>query len=177
MLNLTEEDRANIKVVIDCIRDFEAGNDERYEEVESIIEEMINFSLDFKKYLRKMRLIMYIPMIVAKVMRCPEDTVKSALVKCNNEYDFVVECYKELRAYLIRGSKSGDYPDLEAAYLFSIYLNEIFNNIEVYIEQIESTMNAYLSDYSYTVGTKKEEEISENHKTMERLLEAIRVRQ
>lgn len=156
---LTEEEKLNVKEILDCIKKFENGDDSYYNDIITIIKGIKHFNIHAKSIYLKFSFIVYCTKIKSNMLDAmfskEEINEKTALFQaCYEDLENYNNANKKLTKYLALGHKTGNYPDLEAAYLLTIYLSNYLYNIQDYLKEIKLS-DKYTTEFLTYVPNQK----------------------
>ena len=170
---VNENEKELVAVVLDAINAFENGDDSRYDDIIDIIKGIKNSTRQMNYNLFIERIIISLSKRVSKLYGITPETEKM-YSQCDNYLDYYQECINILSEYLEVGKKTGNYPDLQAAYLLTLYVTFIIENITDYLDEIKQIEKSSLSSYSYSGNPNIDKTCEERKEKVEKLAYAIR---
>lgn len=172
MNNQTEEQQI-IAASVEKIRKYEAGDTSLEDEILSIIDEIWEFSKITNKVIRLYKKGIRDYKNSTKLLNI-ENIRVSELYKNIDEYlDYYKECAKKIKRYIKIGFKTGDFPDLEAAYLLIFSLADFQDNIGDSLDEISSIENYQRGIFSSVTNPNLKESCLERHERVRKLVEII----
>lgn len=136
---LSEEEEKEINSVLKIIHDFNNGEDELVDEVIEIFVEVKKYTKNaYLNYLKFLFLEKFLDMQITFINNQIKTNEDYALVfsYCKDDLKFYFKTVKNLKIYIKKWQKSGDVDNLDVAFLVSIYLSDILENISEYFDEI-----------------------------------------
>ena len=146
---LGEDERKQVEFILECIKAFEDGDDDYYDAIITIIKGIKHFYHKTNYIVAKEKLVIAYSRLATKIIIRKSDILNNLHSGCDDYLDYYKECANVLSEYLRVGAKTGDYPDLEAAYLLTIHLSGIQDNINDYLREIRNIIKSYICGYEY----------------------------
>ena len=172
MNNQTEEQQI-IAASIEKIRKYEAGDNSLEDEILSIIGEIWDFSKITNRVIRLYKKGIRDYKKSTKLLNV-ENICVSELYKNVDEYlEYYKECAKKIKRYIKIGFKTGEFPDLEAAYLLTFSLKDFQDNINDCLDEISSIENYQWGIFSSVTDSNLKENCIERHERVRKLVEII----
>ncbi len=138
---LTEEEKQAMDSVIDAIRKYEAGDTSYEQDMLDVISGIWNYVKYSKIIKRRYRWIITFYKTISKILKSNEESILEDYKSIDEYYSFYCSSVDTLKQYLEIGFKTDEYPDLEAAYLLTIYLSNLEHNMNDYLNEISSIEN------------------------------------
>ena len=172
MNNQTEEQQI-IAASIEKIRKYEAGDNSLEDEILSIIGEIWDFSKITNRVIRLYKKGIRDYKKSTKLLNV-ENICVSELYKNIDEYlEYYKECAKKIKRFIKIGFKTGEFPDLEAAYLLTFSLKDFQDNINDCLDEISSIENYQRVIFSSVTDSNLKENCIERHERVRKLVEII----
>lgn len=146
---LTKEQQEEVARKIECIRAYEAGDETLVDAVIDIIIEIDDYTHYAKKEVRVHKRYLFYYKAAAFFMPGNFDE-KKLLQSVDSTLALYFECIDILKKYIKVGNATDNFPDLEAAYLLTIYLSALLLNVADYFEEINTMKNAEAFGYAYS---------------------------
>lgn len=146
------EIQKEIQKILYYIEEFENGNDDYLEEMYVIIEALKDYTKYGKKSYMKAKFILLISKLTTFITDSnimETDYYKELVGYCNEDIEFYLDSVNKLKEYNRLCKRTGDYPDLEAAYILTIKLSNILENFYAYIHEIRMIEKANSGMFSY----------------------------
>lgn len=171
---LGEEEREQVNLVLECIKAFEDGDDDYYDAIITIIKGIKNFCWKTNYIVAKEKLIIAYSKLTTKIIVRKSYILNNLHSVCDAYLEYYKECTDLLTEYLSVGAKTGDYPDLEAAYLLTIHLSGIQENINDYLGEIRNIIRSYICGYEYYRNTAIPKRCEKRKETVVALVNSIK---
>lgn len=146
---LTKEEQEEVARKIDVIRAYEAGDESLVDDVIDIIIEIDDYISYAKKEVKTYKRYLFYYKAAFFFTSNGDIDEKKLLESANSTLSLYFECLEILKRYLKTGNKTDNFPDLEAAYLLTIYLSALLLNVADYFEEINTRKSAISFGYSY----------------------------
>lgn len=166
-----------IQQILYYIEEYENGNDEYYDAIIEIIKAIKSYYSTAKRKYTRTKLILSVSKLATHVTNSylkNERVYQRLIDNCYADLEYYLESSKKLEEYANACSKTNEYPDLEAAYILTIKLSLILENIMVYLKEIRLMEKAstglfvyYPSDTLETKAEANREEVSALVKVLE----------
>ena len=170
---IAEDEKELVKIVLNAINDFENGDDSRYDDILYIIKGINNSKKKMNHTLFVEKIIVSLSKTLSNLYGLTDKTAKMYST-CNAYLEYYQECINTLSKYLEVGKKTGDYPDLQAAYLLTLYLTFIIENINDYLDEIKQIEKSSLSSYSYSGNPNIDKKCEERKEKVAALVNSIK---
>ncbi|MCH5167653.1 MAG: hypothetical protein J1F35_07190 [Erysipelotrichales bacterium] len=174
---LTEEQQQNVQEVIISIKAFEEGNLDFYDDMILIIEQIKNYKNKMRFYTTFYKLLLNYSRFKYKLQGLVNNDLEELYSSCISDLSFFKECEKIIGKYLSIGEKSGNYPDLEAAYLLTIHLSGLLHCFNDYLDEINTLAKNQVLEFGYTGDSKALKRREERMTTIATLANAIKVQE
>ncbi len=168
--------KKGIDIVLECIRDYEDGNQEREEEVIDIIRAIYKYHKYAKKsQIRTKFVILYNHLLTMMTNPGLTQTEEYQTLKKLSESDleYYKEVSKKLHDYILLGLETDSFPDLEAAYLLTVSLSDILISIIEYLTEIVRLSKQDFIGYEYTSNSRAIENGKKRKLTVSNLVSII----
>lgn len=174
---MDSELQQEIQKIIFYIEEFENGNDEYYYDMLEIIKALESYVRHAKCFYLKGKLIYIYSKIITFI------TANSILTddfynKLDNESKenlrLYIDSVNTLNNYNKICKKTGDYGNLDAAYLLTIKLSQVLANFFGYLSEIRTLENSTNSMFAYIPGTRKYENYNNTNEEVKILVKAIK---
>lgn len=166
-----------IQQILYYIQEYENGNDEYYDAIIEIIKAIKSYHHTAKRKYTRTKLILAFSKLATYVTNSylkNERVYQRLIDNCYSDLEYYLESSKKLEEYTKACSKAKEYPDLEAAYILTIKLSLILENIMAYLKEIRLMEKAstglfvyYPSDTLETKAEANREEVSALVKVLE----------
>lgn len=173
---LDDDVKKDAELVLSTIRKYEEGD----LSLEDDVVDIIGGLWDYTKYSKKVRLqykfIIMLYKSISLFKNINESIIKEAYASVDSYYELYVSSSEELKRYLNNGFKTGDFPDLEAAYLLTIYLSSIITNINDYLSEINSMEKSIYGGYNYFGNKNITLSCEQREEKVKKLVDSIRIK-
>lgn len=95
---------------------------------------------------------------------------------CYSDLEYYLESSKKLEEYVKICSKTQEFPDLEAAYILTIKLSLILENIMDYTKEIRLMEKASTGLFTYYPSDNLETKVEANRRDVELLVKTLELR-
>lgn len=167
-----------INRILKDIKDFNNGNDELVEEVEQVVKGIRHYTnVTTFNYLKFRLLELYLDVSMCLVNNQIRKSEEYQILHqyCKNDLAFYWEMAKKLKKYIRKCQRTGDVDNLDSAYLITIYLSFVLNNISGYFNEISKVTGHLVGQYYYggkqDIREKANMDIEEIKKLMKNLEE------
>lgn len=170
---LTKEEQDAVSLIIDTIRKFEAGDESLEDDIIDIIRGILKFSKYSKRIKLQYKIIILFYHTISKINHFSDSVIEDSYSSVVNYYTLYCSSCEVLKKYLSVGFKTDEFPDLEAAYLLTIYLTNLEYNINDYLKEISSYEDSIAGGYSYYGHPKLKDKCEERAEVVKKLVSAI----
>lgn len=170
---LNEEERKNAELIINTIKNYEDGDESLEDSVVEIIRRIYKFTKYTKKIEKRYRRIIQFYKITSRLLGASSKDIEEIYESVEENYSFYVSSAETLKKYLDVGFETDEFPDLEAAYLLTIYLTNIEFNINDYLKEISQIDLSVHSGYAYSSPRSSDEKCEERTRIVRKLVDSI----
>lgn len=168
-----------IQQILYYIEEYEQGNDEYYEAILEIVKAIKGYYNTAKRKYTRVKVILAVSKLATHITNSylKDDRVYQRLIEnCYVDLEYYLESSKKLEEYAKYCSKVGQYPDLEAAYILTIKLSLILENIMSYLKEIRLMEKSSTGLFVYYPSDNLEEKADANRNEVDALVKVLELR-
>lgn len=165
-----------IQQILYYIEEYENGNDEYYDAILEIVKAIKGYYGVAKRKYTRTKLILAISKLTTHITNSylkDERIYQTLIDNCYSDLEYYLESSKKLEKYTEVCSKKNEYPDLEAAYILTIKLSLILENIMAYLKEIRLIEKSSTGLFVYYPSDNLETKAEENRKEVDTLVKVL----
>lgn len=168
-----------IQQILYYIEEYEKGNDEYYDAIIEIIKAIKDYHNTAKRNYKRTKFILAFSKIATNVTNSylkDERVYQRLMDNCYKDLDYYFEASKKLENYVKLCSKTNEFPDLEAAYILTIKLSLILENIMAYTKEIRLMEKSSMGLFVYHPSDNLETKAEANRQEVDLLVKTLELR-
>lgn len=165
-----------IQQILYYIEEYEKGNEEYYDAIIEIVRAIKNYNTTAKKNYKRTKIILAISKIATLVTNpnLKDERVYQRIVENSyNDLKYYLESSNKLEKYINICLKTNEFPDLEAAYILTIKLSLILDNIMAYIHEMRLMEKSSTGLFIYYPSDTLESQAEANRHDVDTLVKAL----
>lgn len=168
-----------IQQILYYIEEYEKGNDEYYDAILEIINAIKDYHNTAKKNYKRTKLVLAVSKIATTVTNSylkDERVYQRLMENCYADLEYYLSASKKLEEYVQACLKTNEFPDLEAAYILTIKLSLILENIMAYTKEIRLMEKASTGLFVYYPSDNLEPKAEANREEVDILVKTLELR-
>lgn len=168
-----------IQQILYYIEEYENGNDGYYDAIIEIIKAIKAYQKTAKKNYKRTKIVLSVSKLATLVTNSylkDERVYQQMMDNCYSDLEYYLESSKKLEEYVKICSKTQEFPDLEAAYILTIKLSLILENIMDYTKEIRLMEKASTGLFTYYPSDNLETKAEANRRDVELLVKTLELR-
>ena len=168
-----------IQKILYYIEEYEQGNEEYYDAIVEIVKAIKSYHTTAKRNYKRTKIILAVSKVATHVTSSylkDERVYQKLINNCYTDLEYYLSASKKLDDYVNICLKTNEFPDLEAAYILTIKLSLILENIMAYMKEIRSMEKASTSLFVYYPSDNLENKAKANRQEVDILVKTLELR-
>lgn len=161
------------------IDEYEKGNEEYYDAIIEIINAIKDYKKTAKKNYVRTKAILAVSKMATRVAAAnlqDERIYQQMMNNCYDDIEYYYECSKKLEEYVNICLKTKEFPDLQAAYILTVKLSLILDNVMGYLKEIRMMEKSSTGLFTYYPSDNVEKKAEDNRRDVAMLVRVLELR-